>query len=338
MRRGLLAWSEAEVPRATLDARVARCQAALPVHGLEALLLYTNFPRPAAVSFLTHFVPYWSQGALLVLPNAAPVLFVSLSKRVGGWIEETSHIAQVICTPRLGDTIGDYLIERVGAPTALGVLELARLPAGIAVPLSAAFGDDALIDAGDLFRAIRYPADDAEIAVSAHAGEITRHGFDAIGTPGSSAKLIAAIDGTARSMGAEEVLVLIAPDLDADTRLVRFECDQVLGNRCAVQVSVAYKGHWIRQTRTLADDTTGLNRFGEHLQREWDAVPLDAALGRVVPEAKLRAWSVEVNSGSNPLTAVRDGVPAGSVASVTAIYDGPDGPLILGAQVITPNP
>jgi Xaa-Pro aminopeptidase len=92
MRRGLLAWSEKEVPKAALDARVARVQAAMADAGLGALLLYTNFPRPSAVSWLTHFVPYWSQGVLVVLPEGAPTLFISLSKRVGGWIEETAHI------------------------------------------------------------------------------------------------------------------------------------------------------------------------------------------------------------------------------------------------------
>lgn len=62
MRRGLLSWDEAEVPAAVLDARVEQLRAAMAEAGLDAMLLYNNFPRPAAVSWLTHFIPYWSQG------------------------------------------------------------------------------------------------------------------------------------------------------------------------------------------------------------------------------------------------------------------------------------
>ncbi|MBT3552447.1 MAG: hypothetical protein HOB64_01000, partial [Rhodospirillaceae bacterium] len=98
MRRGLLNWSKEELPESVFDGRVARLQGAMVDAGLGAVLVYTNFPRPAAVSYLTHFVPYWNQCLLVVLPEGAPELIVSLSKRVAGWIMETSHVGEVICT------------------------------------------------------------------------------------------------------------------------------------------------------------------------------------------------------------------------------------------------
>ena len=85
MRRGLIAWSEDEVPRAALETRVARLQAAMADADLGAVLLYTSFPRPSGVSWLTHFVPYWSQGTLAVFRDGPPLLIVSLSKRVACW-------------------------------------------------------------------------------------------------------------------------------------------------------------------------------------------------------------------------------------------------------------
>ena len=66
MRRGLISRSAIELPDAVLDARVARTHAALREAQLDALLVYTNNTRPAGVSWLTGFVPYWSE-ALLVL-------------------------------------------------------------------------------------------------------------------------------------------------------------------------------------------------------------------------------------------------------------------------------
>ncbi len=50
--------------------------------GLDALAVYTNNTRPAGVSWLCGFVPYWSE-AMLVLPrDGEPRLVAALSKRV----------------------------------------------------------------------------------------------------------------------------------------------------------------------------------------------------------------------------------------------------------------
>ena len=66
MRRGLMGWDEAELPRSVLTARLERLQAAMAHQGLEALILYTNLVRPAAVCWLTGFTPYWIESLLLV--------------------------------------------------------------------------------------------------------------------------------------------------------------------------------------------------------------------------------------------------------------------------------
>src|SRR5262249_48686967 len=102
MRRGLISRSPVELPDAVLDARVARTRAAMRAASLDALIVYTNNTRPAGVSWLTGFVPYWSE-ALLVLPRErAPVLVVALTYRVKSWIERVSRVADVIHTPRIG--------------------------------------------------------------------------------------------------------------------------------------------------------------------------------------------------------------------------------------------
>src|SRR5579885_1614865 len=81
MRRGLIARSPVELPDAVLDARLARVRAAMTSEKLDALLIYSNIARTAGVSWLSGFLPYWSE-ALLVLPRAAaPYLVVALSFR-----------------------------------------------------------------------------------------------------------------------------------------------------------------------------------------------------------------------------------------------------------------
>src|SRR5262245_61920458 len=102
MRRGLISRSPAELPDAALDARLARVRTAMGEAGFDALLLYTNNTRPAGVSWLTGFVPYWSE-ALLVVPRArAPVLVAALSYRGRRWLERTRRGAEGVRGPCIG--------------------------------------------------------------------------------------------------------------------------------------------------------------------------------------------------------------------------------------------
>src|SRR4030081_879122 len=102
MRCGLIARSPDELPDAALEARLDRVRAAMRTARLDALLLYTNNTRPAGVSWLTGFVPYWSEALLAVPRHGNCVLVVALTYRVKSWIERTSRVAEVIHNPRIG--------------------------------------------------------------------------------------------------------------------------------------------------------------------------------------------------------------------------------------------
>src|SRR5882762_5873614 len=100
MRRGLISRSRTELPDAVFDARLERLRAAM--RELDALLVYTNNTRPAGVSWLTGFVPYWSEALLAVPRRGDCFLVVALTYRVKSWIERTSRVAEVIHNPRIG--------------------------------------------------------------------------------------------------------------------------------------------------------------------------------------------------------------------------------------------
>src|SRR6266849_7473696 len=102
MRRGLISHSKAELPDAVLDARIELVRAAMRDARLDVLLLYSNNTRPAAVSWLTGFVPYWSEALLVVPRSRPPVLVAALTYRVKSWIERVSRVAEVMHTPRVG--------------------------------------------------------------------------------------------------------------------------------------------------------------------------------------------------------------------------------------------
>ncbi len=313
MRRGLLAWSEEEVPRGVLDARVARCRAAMAGAGLDALLVYTSFPRPAAVSWLTHFVPYWSQGVLVILPEGAPVFTVSLSNRVANWIEETAHMGEIVCTPNLGRALGE-LISKAGGVKRAGVVELAKLPGAIVGNLRKMADGIELVDASDLFAALRSPADDTEIALTRHAAEIAHRAL-ALAAPVRgpvTAEILSAIERSARMQGAEEILIDIAEDLAAEKQFRRLDGPSVFAGRYAVRLSVAYKGHWVRVGRTFEQDDADRAAAIE----SWLADPA-SLLGETPPVGFESIDRItEGCIGCAPLTVVADPAP-GSIVSIT---------------------
>ena len=66
MRRGLISRSPIELPDAVFDTRLVGVRAAMQTAELDALVIYTNNTRPAGASWLTGFVPYWSEAVLVV--------------------------------------------------------------------------------------------------------------------------------------------------------------------------------------------------------------------------------------------------------------------------------
>ena len=318
MRRGLIGWDAAEVPAAVLDARLARFQAGMKKDGLDAALVYTNFPRPAAVSYLTHFVPYWSQSLLVVMPEGAPILVSANTKRVAGWMEETSHLGRVECT---GDIAGGTAKLLAAAKAKrIGIVEMGKLPGGIGVPLKEKLAGAKFEDASALFARIRHPADAAEIALTRRAKSIAADALDAAMAerPREAGALIGAIEGAAREAGAEEVIIAVAPDLAREARLARIEGAAPLGARYAVRVSLAYKAHWIRLTRSAGDDGS-----------RWAQAIAHLAAGAAVP----RGCTAEVSIGSAPLSPVAT-LPPGSVATLSFAFDGP---VLAGGPVLVPE-
>lgn len=301
MRRGLIAWSKEQVPPSALDARVRRVQQALGAQGLDALLAYTSFPRPAAVSWLTHFIPYWSEALVAVLPEGPPSLLPSLSKRTVPWIREVSHVGEIFPAPDLGRAAAAFVDER--ALKRVGVVDLEHLPWSVAEPMG--MGAE-LVDASELFAVLRQPADRYENALAERATQIAEHALAAI--PGRTLhanEILSAVESAARREGAEELIPRVSR----------------IGDRNAVELSVAYKGAWIRLCRTYPFVPDAESWFKAAL--EGHALP---------PPGKLSMRTVESCIGSSPLSVVEDHdrvyhrLPAGAQAVLSVRLDLEDGP------------
>lgn len=249
MRRGLIARSPVELPDAVLQARIDRLYAAMRDAKLDALVVYTNNTRPAGVSWLTGFVPYWSEALLVVPSEGAPYLVAALSFRVKSWIERTSRVGEVLHHPRVGLKAAQR-IASVQKNAAVGVVEFDGLPAGIVADMREGGPELALRDAGVLFAQLRATADPAEIALATKAAAIAHRAL-ARAQGDTLNAMIAGAERQARLNGAEEIYIAAAPDLAREARLVRIEGEAELGKSYALRATVAYKGAWVRLVRTF---------------------------------------------------------------------------------------
>lgn len=338
MRRGLIGWSRDEVPASVLEGRVARLQDAMRAAGLGAALIYTSFARPSAVAWLTHFVPYWNEGLLVVLPAGAPVLLAAFSKRMQGWIRSVSHVGEVQSVANLGRATARLLEERVPESAKIGVLELDALPWPVAEPLLSSH-KKRLADITALFASIRQPADDTEIRLAQRAADIAVKALGSI-PPGvaRASQVLSAIEGSARLDGAEEVLPRLAPDLVAGTTLRRIEGDLPLAGRYAVELSIAYKATWARVARCFSADTPQSWLLAQRWTSDW--ATRITGVSAEPPPGTITFWSLEACVGSEPFSVVasavgpRGTVSAGTLACFSIKLQLPDGPWLGGAPVV----
>jgi Xaa-Pro aminopeptidase len=338
MRRGLISWSRDEVPAAVLEARVARLQERMRAAGLDAVLIYTSFARPAAVAWLTHFVPYWNEALLVVPQSGATVLLAAFSKRMHGWVTGVSHVGEVLPVSQLGRAAAKLLAERLPSSSRVAALELDALPWPVAEPLSAALGPR-LVDATALFASIRQPADETEVALARRAAEIAAKALDAVpAAPERASRVLSAIERSARLDGAEEVLPRLAPDLAAGTALLRVEGEVPLGKRHAVELSVAYKGTWARVARCFAAEEPPSWSKARRWLADW-ATQI-TSVSPPPPPGNIAFWSLEACVGAEPWSVVasaigpRGTVVAGTLASFSIQLQLADGPWLGAGTVV----
>jgi hypothetical protein len=322
MRRGLIAWNPEELPKAALEARIARVRESMRRAGLDAALFYTNLVRSSAVTWITGFTPYWADAILLVPKTGAPVFATALSKRVANWIGSTNPVSEIVNTPKPGAAVGKRLAA--AGCKRVGVLEFDTLPAGLYDEIAGEAPGVALVDASAEFAGIRCAIDAPERGLIARADALAVAALDQVDV--ACARDAGAVAGLvekhARLGAAEEAYIAIAPDLAADRRLIRVARELPLAARFAVRASIAYKGSWVRRTRSFAADADGARAMAQGDAWLHDTIAAIAPgkpfaeqiATRKTPGIELRSWTVESCIGSYPLQAVASSAEAGREA------------------------
>jgi|SRR5579862_636543 len=293
MRRGLIARSLIELPDAAFDSRLGRVRAAMRQAQLDALVIYTNNTQPSGVSWLVGFVPYWSEALLIVPLHGAPYLVAALSFRVKSWIERVSRVGEVLHTPRIGLRAAQQ-ISAAGPDRAVGIVDFDYLPAGIADDFREGGPGLKLCDASELFGTLRTKADPAEIALTMKAGSIANRALGDVSIDADLNTMIAGIEAKARNLGAEEIYIAAAPDLDRDCRFRRIEGEVSRGKEFALRATVAYKGTWVRLVRAFTDTGIGQRAL----------IALSNAVAQLPSEggfSEFQSWLVEGCRTTRPL-------------------------------------
>ncbi len=318
MKRGLVEWDAAEVPRSALEARARTARAWGREHGFDALLLHVSDTHPQPVRNLTHFVMYWNEGVVL-LPtveggDAEPLLVYGLSGRVLDWVQRTSTLTQAQTARDVGAAVAGALAER--GLKRVGLVQREAFPIGVLYPIAQS-GDVQLEDARGALDALLTAAAEEEDRLRRRGGVLLFTALEevarAVGRQTRRA-VAAGFHQAVRLQGAED-LVFLADGPGAWPRLPdasHFAAgDHVLAR-------VEYKGAWCQAARTMLEPQPAW--FG----RLADRVRAGATVGEVrAAGAELALAWVRVE----PLSGVRAFVQAasderlrvGSAVSVTAL-------------------
>ena len=312
MRRGWMDWVPHEVPEELLRGRVAQVAAACQANGVDALLLYSSFTRPAQVCALTQFVPFWSQAMLVVTAQGRTMLTMATTARTVQWINSTSCVDEVVVGPDIGVTASKWLASQTQAST-IAVAGMSDVPHTALSSLRHALPNTELREANAWYAPLETGFTPAPL-VAERALQIARTGLSLVTslTFQGAHDIVAAIDGHCRSNGAEEIAVLLAPDLSRSSLLHRLEGDTSLGECFAVQVSLAYKGCWLRIAGSYRRGAAAVAELPEcelartEVQRGLLGASSDdlAASAASAAKANLDDWSLEARCGGLPLATI----------------------------------
>ena len=303
--------------------------------GIDALAVYSNPALTAGVSWFTTFLPYWNQ-SLLVLPQSGEhVLIAGLSNRVNDWMKRTSHLGTVIHSPKLGSEAGRIIAERK-AGAVVAIPDLNMVPTAVTDGITAAGAT--VVDGTELLARLRAAPDPAATALHFTAAHIAHASIKQVSAKETDgAAVVAQIDGVARRYGAEEVYVAVCKDIAKSRSLIRLEGNCELADTFAVRLTLAYKGTWVRLTRTLSrkpEMAAGLTSAAEQFAAAVAKLPDTSAI-------KFMSWLVEGCRATQPLMPLTGSmitepleITPGMIATVSATINTPQGPVLIGAPAL----
>jgi Xaa-Pro aminopeptidase len=257
IKHGAFYWDHELGPVAVLEARLEKVRAEIRFAGDAAWLFYGDARSCGALAYVSHYFPRLRDAALLVLPDAPPVLFVNGAPRMVPSMKPLTWIADVRGFGRppkplaalLNETnLGGAPVGTVGVAESFSTLEWDELQE--LVPGTTFTERDAE------FAQLRREKDAVDVGVIAKANGILA---DAFATAGSLLKAatslsaaFAGIERVARLAGAEDVRILTSGGAGGNE--LQPPDDRVLadGESIMLFLGVQLQRYWVEGARTFA--------------------------------------------------------------------------------------
>jgi len=244
VKRGLITWDEAEIPRAVFAERIEAFRAVLRKRGLPAGAVYSELWRSNQARSLQNFMPYFNRAILIVPVDGKTILLCGLSPRVYKWIQSVTPITDVRPGKNFAGPLEELATE--GGWSQIGILDEAGLPFDMHAALMNTHLELVDIEAGVL----ECPAfDETELAMRRKSITMARTVLEseiAYGAGRLDHELVGRLEQALRHAGAEDLIVLVG-QLGGSPAPSR---GHSLDDDFSVSLAVEYRGHWTRISRT----------------------------------------------------------------------------------------
>jgi hypothetical protein len=240
VKRGLIAWDLAELPRAAFEARLDIVKRKLVEKDLPALVVHTDIWKSNQARYLSNVMLYWNR-ALLVIPcEGAPVLLCGLSPRVYPWIRSVTILEDIRPGANLVQALQQLCGERNW--TRLGALDFLQFSHDLYAQLSAS-----AIETVDIHLSER--PDSWELAMYRTAVGMARRILEEAVPHGvglTDFQFTGELELHFRRAGAEDLVALLTngqtPPLLAK--------GVTLDAGFSAAVAFEYRGHWVKVARS----------------------------------------------------------------------------------------
>ncbi|MGH8218979.1 MAG: hypothetical protein ACREUT_10510 [Steroidobacteraceae bacterium] len=246
MKRGLIAWDRARLPRAALETRLAALERVCDMHRVPALVVYSDVWRSNDARYVSNYMPYWNRALVVVPRGGKPILLCSLSPRVYPWIRSVTLHEEILPSPHLPAQLQKLAAER--GWMRVGIVDFAAFPQELHAPLAAAS-----LEIVDVPRSAVRPAPaESEIAMHRYAAELARQSLAQLLDAGAIGLTDHALAGrlelALRRAGAEDLVILISdgttpPGIARGARI---------GELSSAVVALEWSGHWVKVARNVA--------------------------------------------------------------------------------------
>ena len=252
MKRGFLLWNKNELPLEEFASRISKAKSFMASKKLDAVAIYGDANQSSNLSYLTNFFPYADTGIFILPLSGAPMLFTTHAYRNMPWFRKITWVEDIVCTNSMGEECLNYLKSIDLPEKKIGLIHTRAFP----YPIYQIFQDQLssdFIDVTDDYECLRSVKSEYELSFVKKASDIANKSFKKLNhilRPGISGYEIAAeIELTARGDGAEDIFCYIQPDNDQNG--LTLPTTQEVKHFCSIELSVEYKGYWIKMGRTL---------------------------------------------------------------------------------------